>query len=115
MDPKKEMLSIEKQIEKIKGKIVALGPLRPGSLSEQYNVCGRPDCRCKDNPPKKHGPYHQLSFTLSGKSSSSFVKKEHLPAVKRQVANHQKLKQLVKQWVELGARLSALQIQIADE
>ncbi|MGC9328602.1 MAG: DUF6788 family protein [Candidatus Hinthialibacter sp.] len=29
--------------------------MRPGALSQQYNVCGNPRCRCKDpQHPQKH-------------------------------------------------------------
>jgi len=45
-----------RQIERVKVKLAALGDLRPGSLSTQYNVCGTPGCRCKATPPEKHGP-----------------------------------------------------------
>ena len=31
-----------RQIEKVKTQLAALGDLRPGSLSTQYNVCGTP-------------------------------------------------------------------------
>ena len=70
--------TLEKQIEKTKKALVALGDMRPGSLSKQYNVCGKPGCSCKADPPKKHGPYYQVSYTRKGKSSSKFVKKEAL-------------------------------------
>src|ERR1035437_2224180 len=75
MDAKQEA-QIERQIEKVKRDLAALGDLRPGSLSTQYNVCGSPGCRCKATPPEKHGPYYQVSFTRKGKSSSKFVRKE---------------------------------------
>ena len=32
--------TLERQIEKTKQALVALGDMRPGSLSTQYNVCG---------------------------------------------------------------------------
>ena len=61
--------TLEKQIEETKKTLVALGDMRPGSLSKQYNVCGKPGCSCKADPPKKHGPYYQVSYTRKGKSS----------------------------------------------
>ena len=63
---------LENEIAKIKQQIVQLDDLRPGTLSEQYNVCGTPGCRCKASPPQKHGPYHQLSLTRRGKSKTRF-------------------------------------------
>ena len=46
-------------IQRIKAALLALGDLRPGALSEQYNTCRTPGCRCKADPPQRHGPYHQ--------------------------------------------------------
>ena len=67
----------ERIVEQLTTKIAGLGPMLPGSISEQWNVCGTPRCRCKDpKKPMKHGPYYQLSFTIGGKSSTMFVKKE---------------------------------------
>ena len=48
---------LEQRIQSIKREIAALGDLRPGALSMQYNICGNPSCRCKADPPLKHGPY----------------------------------------------------------
>ena len=102
---------LESKIQKIKREIAALGPLRPGTLSQQFNVCGKPDCRCKATPPQKHGPYYQLSFTWQGKSSSQFVRGEDLPTVEEQLCNYRKLRQLVDTWIGLGLELSQLQTQ----
>ncbi|MGH8603137.1 MAG: DUF6788 family protein [Egibacteraceae bacterium] len=108
---RKRLDSLETRIQKIKEEIATLDELRPGSLSRQYNVCGNPDCRCKANPPSKHGPYYQLSFTRQGKSTSQFVRHEDLPAVTRQLQNYRRLRQLVDAWIELGMELSRLKLQ----
>ncbi len=51
------MTKENKKIEQLKKKLAQLGPILPGSLSEQWNVCGTPGCRCKDPvQPVKHGP-----------------------------------------------------------
>ncbi len=99
-----------RQIEKVKGQLAALGDLRPGSLSTQYNVCGTPGCRCKATPPEKHGPYYQVSFTRKGKSSSKFVRKEDLPTVRRELKNYQVMKTLVDRWIDLATELSNLRL-----
>jgi len=99
-----------RQIEKVKGQLAALGDLRPGSLSTQYNVCGTPGCRCKATPPEKHGPYYQVSFTRKGKSSSKFVRKQDLPAVRRELKNYEVMKTLVDRWIDLATELSNLRL-----
>ena len=99
-----------RQIEKVKGQLAALGDLRPGSLSTQYNVCGTPGCRCKATPPEKHGPYDQVSFTRKGKSSSKFVRKEDLAAVRRELKNYEVMKTLVDRWIDLATELSNIRL-----
>ena len=103
--------TLQTRIKKIKQEIAALGPLRPGALSQQFNVCGKPTCRCKANPPQKHGPYYQLSFSWQGRSSSHFVRREHLQVVEEQLRNYKKLRELVEAWATLGMELSQLQLQ----
>ena len=102
--------SLEKRIQKIKQEIGEVGDLRPGTLSQQYNVCGSPGCQCKASPPIKHGPYYQISFTRHGKSSSQFVREEDLKDVQQQLDNYRRLRELVDEWISLSAQLSTLRL-----
>jgi hypothetical protein len=99
-----------RQIERVKGQLAALGDLRPGSLSTQYNVCGTLGCRCKATPPEKHGPYYQVSFTRKGKSSSKFVRKEDLAVIRQELKNYEVMKTLVDRWIDLATELSNLRM-----
>ena len=105
------MQGLERRIERVKRELAALGDLRPGSLSQQYNVCGVAGCRCKASPPKKHGPYHQLSFTRKGKASSRFVRGDEVAIVKRQLRTYARLRALVDEWIDLGMELSTLRLE----
>ena len=107
----RRLRSLENQIERLKQEIASLGDLRPGSLSEQYNVCGKAGCRCKASPPQKHGPYYQISYTRKGKSGSRFVQRQDLSEVKRQLKNYARLKELVDHWIELATELSNLRLE----
>jgi hypothetical protein len=93
---------IDQRIAAIKRQIGALGPLRPGSLSRQYNVCGNPTCRCKADASQRHGPYYQLSYTYQKQSSSQFVRAPDVADVERQLNNYEHLRLLVDEWIGLG-------------
>jgi hypothetical protein len=107
----RDVKALERKIEDLKDQIAAIGDLRPGTLSQQYNVCGKAGCRCKATPPQKHGPYYQLSYTRKGKSFTQFVKQQDLNTVQSQVANFSRLKELVDLWVDLATDLSNLRLQ----
>ena len=97
----------EQRIQQIKAELAALGDMRPGSLSKQYNVCGKPNCRCKDpQNPQRHGPYYQLSWVHRGKSSTQFIRQPLLPQVRAQLATYNKFRKLTEEWVNLALRVA---------
>lgn len=102
--------ALEARIATIKAALAALGDLRPGTLSQQYNVCGNPTCRCKATPPRKHGPYYQVSFTWQGKSQSQFVRRQDVAAVRVQLRNYRRLRTLVDTWISVGIELARLRL-----
>jgi hypothetical protein len=98
---------IERQIAQIKSQLLALGPLHPGSLSQQYNVCGKSGCRCKARPkPQRHGPYYKVSYVFRGRFTSRFVAREQVKIVRAQLANYKRLRKLTEAWVEMALRLA---------
>jgi hypothetical protein len=102
MNPKQ----IQNQIEAVRKQLADLGPIHPGSLSEQYNVCGNPTCRCKDpKNPQRHGPYYQLSYTWRGKSSTRFVRQEAVSEMRAKITNYKRFRELVNEWVDLVVEL----------
>ncbi len=101
------MTQEERKIERLMAKLAQLGPILPGSISEQWNVCGTPECKCKDpDKPVKHGPYYQLSFTLGGKSSTMFVKKKDLLEARRRLKRYQQFKILNTELVQAHIALT---------
>jgi hypothetical protein len=109
----KSVQTIEKKIQSLKAQLLELGPMRPGSLSPQYNVCGKPGCRCKDpERPRRHGPYYQLNYVYQGKKKSQFIRREHLPAVRAELATYKKFRKLTGLWI--GLALQAAQLRLKD-
>lgn len=102
---------IDQKISEIKKQFLALGDMRPGSLTKQYNVCGKPNCRCKDpKKPRRHGPYHQLSYIHRGKSTSRFIRQPFLAEVQAQVATYKQFRRLSDQWIALALKKAELRL-----
>ena len=105
---------LELRIQPIKAELATLGEMRPGSRSKQYNVCGKPNCRCKDpQNPQRHGPYYQLSWVHRGKSTTQFIRPPLLPQVRAQIATYNKFRKLTDEWVNLALRLAQSKLQVA--
>jgi len=105
---------LEQRIQQIKAELATLGEMRPGSLSQQYNVCGKPNCRCKDpQNPQRHGPYYQLSWVHQGKSTTQFIRRPLLPQVRAQIATYNKFRKLTDEWVRIALRLAQARLLVA--
>ena len=100
---------LEKRIGEIKIEIATLGEIRTGSLTEQYNVCGKPSCKCKDpDNPQKHGPYYKLSYTRYRKSTSEFVRNEDVDQLRQQLQDYKTFMALKDEWIDRSIQLAKL-------
>ena len=107
MKPTQTIQKREAQIAQIKAQLQRQGAMRPGSLSRQYNVCGKPGCRCKDpKQPRRHGPYYQLNYVYGGKKTSQFIRREILGQVRTELANYKKFRRLIDQWIGLALQVA---------
>ena len=96
---------LQERIARLKSQIGKLGAIRPGSISRQYNVCGKHGCRCKDpKNPRRHGPYYQLNYVHGGKKTSEFVRPQNLKQVRTQLANYRRFRRLTDQWIGLALK-----------
>lgn len=114
MKDTKSVQIIEEKIQSLKAQLLALGPMRPGSLSPQYNVCGKPGCRCKDpQNPRRHGPYYQLNYVYQGKKKSQFIRRQNLKAVRAELATYKKFRKLTAHWIGLALQAAQLRLKSA--
>lgn len=102
---------IQQRIEDLKARLLAIGSMRPGSISRQYNTCGKPGCRCKDpKNPRRHGPYYQLNYVYRGKKSSQFIRPEDVKAVRAELAAYKHFRKLTDQWIGLALQVAQLRL-----
>lgn len=104
-----KLKQMEQRIAALKAALVELGDLHPGSLSQQFNVCGKPGCRCKDpRHPRRHGPYYQLNYVFRGKKTSLFIPRDQVPQLRAQLANYKSLRRSTDQWIGLAIQMARL-------
>jgi hypothetical protein len=100
---------IDEQILHLKNQLMALGPLHPGSLSRQYQVCGRRGCKCVDpHKPRPHGPYSKLTYVYHGKFTCRFVRAGTVKEITALLATFKVFRKLTDQWVALAIQRAEL-------
>ena len=89
------------QLAQAQAALAAIGPMRPGSLSQQYK-----------DPAKKTGPRWQLSYTHKMNSRSRYVRPDELPRIKTLLANFKRFRQLVDRCVDLSVSIADRQTEL---
>jgi len=97
MKDNKDLAKLDKQIDSVKMKLMELGPMRPGKLSQQYR-----------KPAEKAVPFWQLNYTYQMKSRSEYVRTESLPRIRRETAAFKKCKELFEKWIDLELQRSLI-------
>lgn len=95
--------SIERKIDAVRQALLKLGPMHPGSMTQQYQVCGRPGCRCVDpEHPQRHGPYEKLAYVHRGKQVCRFVRAGTVDELRKQTEEYKTFRKLMDEWIELS-------------
>jgi hypothetical protein len=93
------LVKTEARIEHVKQELLKLGPMRPGSITQQYRL-----------PKEKKRPFYQISYTHLMKSRSEYVRPEHLQALHAETATFKRFKKLIERWIDLSLKASQLRV-----
>ena len=85
----------ERQFRTLKASLADLGPFRRGTVLRRFVRCGRSGCHCHADPPELHGPYHDWSRKVKGKTVTVRVTPEQARLLKQWIANARRLDELV--------------------
>jgi hypothetical protein len=70
-------------------------PLLPGSVSTAQSTCGKPNCACKEDPPKLHGTYYRWTGIIEGKRTTKTISKEEASECQKRIRNYRNLQKQV--------------------
>ena len=90
-----EVRDHERRYRELKGELQKLGFISRGSVVQRYTSCGKPGCRCTAEPPQLHGPYHQWTTKVDGKTMTRRLTAEEAALYERWIANGRQLNEIV--------------------
>lgn len=76
-------------------KLTTGSPVLAASLAAYTHRCGRPACRCHHGGPLHHGQH--VTFKEGGRTRAVYVPQDLLPEVRAWIAQHRRLKALLKE------------------
>ena len=91
---------------RVAASLAAVGFALPGTLTERMTRCGHPGCRCHADPPRLHGPYHQWTRKIAGKTVTRILTDDQLADYQPWFDNQRRLRALVAELETLSQEIA---------
>ena len=93
------------RIARIRAVLNAMEYLCSGTLLRRTKVCGKPSCRCAQDPSARHGPYYEWGHLKGGKLVHRVVSPEQAALLRLAIANYRQARKLLRAWEKETERL----------
>jgi len=86
------------RIARLRDSVGAIDYLCSGTLAKRMKLCGKPGCRCAQDPAARHGPYYEWGHMHNGKLVHRTVSPQQAAILRLAIANYRKVRKLLRTW-----------------
>lgn len=94
----------ERQFEALKTDLAELGFFCKGTVLARRMRCGKASCACQSDPTQRHGPYHEWTQKVKGKTVSLHLQSEEAQVYRDGTAQWRRLRKLLERMANLSRR-----------
>lgn len=107
-ESKKHLKELESRVADLRQGLDDIGIVLRGSVVERWMPCGKRGCACQADPPRLHGPYHQWTKKVGGKTKTVRLTKEEAAAYRGWIENGRQLDAIIEEWEQTGLEAAEL-------
>lgn len=98
--------ALEAKRQKLLEKMLHIGDMRQGTLTEVYRSCGKPNCHCASPGDPGHGPYYALTRKVGGKTETVQLRAgPTLTKIEREVEAYRRFRSLCTELVAVNEQI----------
>jgi hypothetical protein len=98
----------QRRYRELAARVAQIGYIRAGSVVLASNRCGKPGCRCHDDPPQLHGPYWQYTAKTGGKTVTRRLTEQQARMYQEWISNDRALRELISQMRQVADEATTL-------
>jgi hypothetical protein len=87
----------QRRYAQLKEELRGLGFVCVGTLTTRYLQCGKPACRCHQDPSQRHGPYAYWTRKLQGRTVTVLLESQEVTLFREWIRNSRALDRLVRE------------------
>ena len=89
---------LRQSTQELRRRIQAMDGVLSGTVHVRTKVCGKPNCRCAQDPEARHGPYIEWSYRQGNRLVHRILTPEQAKLVQRAIANYRTIQDLLGLW-----------------
>jgi hypothetical protein len=89
---------LRQSTQELRQRIQAMDGVLSGTVHVRTKVCGKPNCRCAQDPDARHGPYIEWSHRQGNRLVHRILTPEQAKLVQRAIANYRTIQDLLGLW-----------------
>ena len=93
---------LERRRAQLYEELAGTGDFRPGSVSQTWRRCGKPDCACAQPGHPGHGPRYLWTRSAGGRTRSRQLAAAELDKARREIASYKQFVAVAEQIVEVN-------------
>jgi hypothetical protein len=82
----------------IRARIARIDRLCSGTLLRRTKRCGKPGCRCAEDPAARHGPYYEWGRMQGGRLVHRMVSPAAAALLREAIGNYRTVRRLLRAW-----------------
>lgn len=100
---------LETQRAELLGRLLHIGDMRRGSITETYRRCGKPGCHCTRTDDVGHGPFFAFTRKVEGKTETLQLRPgPQLTKLEREVENYHQFRGVCERLLEVNEAICKL-------
>lgn len=102
------------RFQTLKQEFQQLEYFRKGTLLKRMMKCGKPQCACRNDPAKRHGPYFEWTYKAKGKTVNVKLTRDVMPLFRAAAHQYRKLRSLLDRLEKLSQTVLRHQAKLAQ-
>jgi len=105
---RRRLRALQREYRALTARLARTGPVHDGSVTRQTLKCGKPNCACRHDPQRRHGPYATWTTKVGGKTVSRRLSPEEAALLDEWIENRRELEKVRGRMVALSRKMVPL-------
>jgi hypothetical protein len=103
-----QLAAYQRRYRDLATRVADIGFIAAGTITRRHTRCGKLNCHCHADPARMHGPYHQWTGKMDGKTVTRRLTPTEAALYQEWIDNDRQLRALISQMRHVATKATEL-------